>query len=246
MKAIQSILLLLTLSLTGFSQVYDQKMEKQKEQGKGVLSGLVSELGDRLTDSSLTEDQLYELFEPIVDYAEKEQSAFRQIRQKYFRQTPPPLETITNLSLAFERIDSDELINMLQDKRFAIVTLLQCYTPTEVANLISSLVQPYIQQSAGLGFHESSIVYMFGNQVFAKELEDNVWEIWSVNRSYILRFTLDLDNMVVSNPVHTQPNQPAYLQLEIPFVRHAHPYNLSKHWHKHRILRRQHLFFRIG
>ncbi|APU97369.1 hypothetical protein BV902_14250 [Sphingobacterium sp. B29] len=107
---------------------------------------------------------------------------------------------------------------MLENPQFTTVTLLQCYRPLEIARLISGIIQPVIYQQSNTGTNEATIAYTFGNQVFAKQLKEDIWQIWLVNRLYMLRFNLNLQTMVIDHSEYTLPNKAEYLQLQFPFV----------------------------
>ncbi len=225
MRTIPTLCFLL-VALTCSSQVYDHELQNHKEKTREVFFSLISKIADNVSDSTLTVEQQYMLFDPIVDHANNERSAFMQIRNKYLRQVPPPPEMLTNIS--FDRIEDGDLIKMLEDPKFTTITLLQCYTPVEIGHLVLSLVQPHIYQLLGVGIREASISHTFGYQVFARDMQHDKWQIWFANRGYVLRFNLDLNNMVVSEPAYTVPNRPAYLQLQFPFIPYKQRFEINK------------------
>lgn len=210
-----STLLFLLMALTCNAQIFDHTLKNQREKTQKEFLKFITEIGNKISDSTLTTEQQYALFNPIVDYADREHATITKLRNKYFQQTLPPPAALDQVIFAGD--PHDELSKMLENPQFTTVTLLQCYRPLEIGRLISGLIQPAIYQKFNTGPEESNIAYTFGNQVFAKKLKDNIWQIWLTNRLYMLKFNLNLQTMVIHNMEYTQPNQPEYLRLQLPF-----------------------------
>lgn len=210
-----STLLFLLMALTCNAQIFDRTLKNHREKTQKEFLKFITEIGDKISDSTLTAEQQYALFNPIVDYAGREHDAITKLRKKYFQKTPPPPAALDQFIFAGD--PHDELSKMLENPQFTTVTLLQCYRPLEIGRLISGLVQPAIYQKFNTGPEESKIAYTFGNQVFAKQLKDDIWQIWLTNRLYMLKFNLNLQTMVIHDMAYTQPNQPEYLHLQLPF-----------------------------
>ncbi|TYR31745.1 hypothetical protein FXV77_20650 [Sphingobacterium phlebotomi] len=218
-------LLFLLIGLTSFGQIYDRKLEDHKEKNKEAYFRLLPEIADQVSDSTLTIEQEYALFDPIVDFANRDGSTFIGLRKKYLQEVPQP--PIGLVEIRLDTVQDSALIAMLGNPKFTTITLLQCYKPIEIGNLIHSLVQPNIYQATGIGIKEASISHTFGQQVFATNLKDDKWQIWVVNRAYALRFDLDLHTMVVSDLLYTVPNTPAYLQLQLPFIPYTQRFEMD-------------------
>ncbi|WP_343557033.1 hypothetical protein [Sphingobacterium sp.] len=210
-----STLLFLLMTLTCNAQIFDRALKNHREKTQKEFLKFITEIGSKITDSTLTAEQQYALFNPIVEYAEREHATITNLRNKYFQQTLPPPTALDQVTFAGD--PHDGLSKMLENPQFTTVTLLQCYRPLEIGRLIGGLVQPAIYQKFNTGPEESKIAYTFGNQVFAKQLKDDIWQIWLTNRLYMLRFNLNLQTMVIHNMEYTQPNQPEYLRLQLPF-----------------------------
>lgn len=221
-KQILPTILLLLCAFRSFSQVYDQKLEQHKAKTKDALFQLIAAIGDRISDAMLTLEEQQQLLDPIVGYAHKEQPIFLQLRKRYLRQAPaPPVELS---GLPFHRVKNDDIIKAMGDPRFMTITLLQCYRPAEMGSVVNGMFLADIYQATGTGVNEASIAYTFGRQIFAKNIQDDEWQIWLANRAYVFRFSLDLNTMTVSDPEYTVPNIPAYLQLELSFFRDKQPF----------------------
>ncbi len=210
-----STLLFLLMTLTCNAQIFDRALKNHREKTQKEFLKFITEIGSKISDSTLTAEQQYALFNPIVEYAEREHATITNLRNKYFQQTLPPPTALDQIIFAGH--PHDGLSKMLENPQFTTVTLLQCYRPLEIGRLIGGLVQPAIYQKFNTGPEESKIAYTFGNQVFAKQLKDDIWQIWLTNRLYMLRFNLNLQTMVIHNMEYTQPNQPEYLRLQLPF-----------------------------
>jgi hypothetical protein len=210
-----STLLFLLMALTCNAQIFDHTLKNQREKTQKEFLKFITEIGYKISDSTLTTEQQYALFNPIIDYADREHATIRKLRNKYFQQTLPPPAALDQVIFAGD--PHDDLSKMLENSQFTTVTLLQCYRPLEIGRLISGLAQPAIYQKFNIGLEESKIAYTFGNQVFARKLKDDIWQIWLTNRLYMLRFDLNLKTMVIHNMAYTQPNQPEYLRLQLPF-----------------------------
>ncbi len=210
-----STLLFLLMTLTCNAQIFDRALKNHREKTQNEFLKFITEIGSKISDSTLTAEQQYALFNPIVEYAEREHATITNLRNKYFQQTLPPPTALDQIIFAGH--PHDGLSKMLENPQFTTVTLLQCYRPLEIGRLIGGLVQPAIYQKFNTGPEESKIAYTFGNQVFAKQLKDDIWQIWLTNRLYMLRFNLNLQTMVIHNMEYTQPNQPEYLRLQLPF-----------------------------
>lgn len=213
-----STLLFLLMTLTCNAQIFDRTLKHNREKTQKEFLKFITEIGSKISDSTLTAEQQYALFNPIVEYAEREHATITNLRNKYFQKTPPPPAALDQV--IFEGDPHDDLSKMLETPQFTTVTLLQCYRPLEIGRLIGGLLQPIIYQKFNTGIDESKIAYTFGNQVFAKKLKDDIWQIWSTNRLYMLKFTLNLQTMVIHNMKYTRPNQPEYLSLQLPFGIH--------------------------
>lgn len=187
-RHILSVLLFLCIGHVGCSQIYDRKLENHKQQVKEVFFRFLPEITGKLSDSTLTTEQQYDLFAPILDVAEKTTRATKELREKYLQEIPPPPKGL--LGIPFDSVQNRDLITMLSNPKFTTVTLSQCYKPNEIGNVIHGLIQPGIYQATGIGMTEASIPYTFGQQVFATKLKDDKWQIWTVNRAYALRFQL--------------------------------------------------------
>ena len=218
-------LLFLVISFASFSQVYDRKLENHKQKIKEAFFRFLPEITDKLSDSTLTVEQQYALFDPMVDFTDKESTTTTALRKKYLREIPQPPKGL--LAIPFDSVQNRDLITMLSNPKFTTVTLSQCYKPVEIGNLIHGLIQPGIYQAAGIGMTEASIPYTFGQQIFATNVEDDKWQIWVVNRAYALRFDLDLSTMIVSDLLYTAPNMPEYLQLQLPFIPYAQRFEID-------------------
>lgn len=210
-----STLLFLLMTLTCNAQIFDRALKNHREKTQKEFLKFITEIGSKISDSTLTAEQQYALFNPIVEYAEREHATITNLRNKYFQQTLPPPTALYQVTFAGD--PHDGLSKMLENPQFTTVTLLQCYRPLEIGRLIGGLVQTAIYQKFNTGPEESKIAYTFGNQVFAKQLKDDIWQIWLTNRLYMLRFNLNLQTMVIHNMEYTQPNQPEYLRLQLPF-----------------------------
>ncbi|NGM66925.1 hypothetical protein [Sphingobacterium sp. SGR-19] len=218
-------LLFLLIGGTSFSQIYDRKLENHREKNKEAFFRFFPEITDKLSDSTLTTEQQYDLFAPILDVADKTTRATKELRKKYLQEIPPPPKGL--LGIPFDSVQNRDLITMLSNPKFTTVTLSQCYKPVEIGNLIHGLIQPGIYQATGIGMTEASIPYTFGQQVFATKLKDDKWQIWAVNRAYALRFDLDLGTMIVSDLLYTVPNTPEYLQLQLPFIPYTQRFEID-------------------
>lgn len=221
-KQILPTILLLLWAFSGFSQVYDQKLEQHKAKTKDALFQLVSAIGDRISDATLTPEEQQQLLDPIVGYAHKEQPIFLQLRKKYLQHVPAPPAGL--LGLPFHRVRNYDIIKAMGDPRFMTITLLQCYRPAEMGSVVNGMFLADIHQATGTSVNEASIAYTFGRQIFAKKIQGDEWQIWLANRAYAFRFNLDLNTMTVSDPEYTVPNIPAYLQLGLSFFRDKQPF----------------------
>jgi len=225
-KITLSTLLFLLMALTCNAQIFDRTLKNHRVKTQKEFLKFMTEIGSKISDSTLTAEQQYALFNPIVEYASREHTTLTNLREKYFQkiQSPP---AILN-SVIFEGNPSEELSKMLENTQFTTVTLLQCCRPLEIGRLISGLVHPAISQKSNTGTNESKISYTFGNQVFAKQLKDDIWQIWSINRLYMLRFNLNLQTMYIHNMEYTLPNNPEYIRLQFPFVVQKPTHELDK------------------
>ncbi|MGB3107379.1 hypothetical protein [Sphingobacterium siyangense] len=207
-------LLLMALICTG--QIFDRELSEKKERTQKEFLKFITELGSKITDSTLTKEQQNALFNPIVAYAHKEHADLTRLRKKYLKKIQAPPSVLN--AFIFDSEPPAELSKMLGTPQFTTVTLLQCYRPIEIGRLISGIIQPVIYQQSNTGTNEATIAYTFGNQVFAKQLKEDIWQIWLVNRLYMLRFNLDLQTMVIDHSEYTLPNKAEYLRLQFPFV----------------------------
>lgn len=219
-------LFFLFIALAGSAQIVDNELENHRKKTKDVFIQLIPEISDKLSDSTLSFEQQSMLFDPMFDYAEKEQSTYKRIRQKYLKQVPAPPETLSNIP--FDSLENSDIVKMLHDSKFTTVSLLQSYKPIEIGANINGMVQPYIYQSSGVGLDEASIAYAFGRQVFARNLQGDDWQIWFVNRAYVSRFSLNLQNMTVSKLEYTVPNVPGYLKIQQPFIPYKQRFETDK------------------
>lgn len=216
LKITLSTVLFLLMAVTCSSQIIDRELKDQKQKTQKEFFKFISEIESKLSDSTLTTEQQFALFDPIFDYAHRVHSSLTQLRKKYFQKIQPPPAVLN--AIRFDGNPSKELSKMLENPQFTTVTLLQCYRPLEIARLISGIIQPVIYQQSNTGTNEATIAYTFGNQVFAKQLKEDIWQIWLVNRLYMLRFNLNLQTMVIDHSEYTLPNKAEYLQLQFPFV----------------------------
>jgi len=215
-KIALSTVLFVLMALTCTGQSFDRQLRNQKEKTQKEFLKFITEIGSKITDSTLTTEQQNALFNPIVAYAHKEHTGLTRLRKKYFEKIKAPPTALN--AFIFDCKPPEELSKMLETPQFTTVNLLQCYRPIEIARLISGIIQPMIYQQSNIGTNESTIAYAFGNQVFAKQLKEEVWQIWLVNRLYMLKFNLNLQTMVIQNSEYTLPNKVEYLRLGIPFV----------------------------
>lgn len=215
-KIALSTVLLLLMALTCTGQIFDRELRDQKERTQKEFLKFITEIGSKITDSTLTKEQQNALFNPIVAYAHKEHADLTRLRKKYFKKIQAPPSVLN--AFIFDSEPPAELSKMLETPQFTTVTLLQCYRPLEIGRLISGIIQPVIYQQSNTGTNEATIAYTFGNQAFAKQLKEDIWQIWLVNRLYMLRFNLDLQTMVIHNSEYTLPNKAEYLRLQFPFV----------------------------
>lgn len=215
-KIALSTVLLLLMALTCTGQIFDRELRNQKERTQKEFLKFITELGGKITDSTLTKEQQNALFKPIVAYAHKEHADLTRLRKKYLKKIQAPPSVLN--AFIFDSEPPAELSKMLGTPQFTTVTLLQCYRPIEIGRLISGIIQPVIYQQSNTGTNEATIAYTFGNQVFAKQLKEDIWQIWLVNRLYMLRFNLDLQTMVIDHSEYTLPNKAEYLRLQFPFV----------------------------
>lgn len=220
-----STILFLFIATTCSSQIYDQELEQHKLNTKAEFSRVITAVAQQISDPTLSLQQKYDLFDPIIDYANNTHSNILQIRKKYLQKTPSPPHALNQLS--FQSTGDSDMAKMLEDRNFTTLTLLQCYKPIEIANLINGMIQPAIYQSTNSGINAASTAYIFGNQVFAKHLQENQWQIWLVNRAYVLRFNLDIVQMTINNLTYTIPNTPAYLQVHLPFIAYQQQYEID-------------------
>jgi hypothetical protein len=225
-KIALSTVSLLLIALTCTGQVFDRELRNQKEKTQKEFLKFITEIGSKITDSTLTKEQQNALFNPIVSYAHHEHAELTRLRKKYFEKMQAPPAELN--AFVFDNKPLEELSKMLETPQFTTVTLLQCYRPIEIARLITGIIQPVIYQQSNIGTNESTIAYTFGNQVFAKQLKEDVWQIWLVNRLYMLRFNLNLQTMVIHNSEYTLPNKAEYLRLQVPFVIHKTGNELEK------------------
>lgn len=216
LKITLSTVLFLLMAATCTSQIIDRELKDQKQKTQKEFFKFISEIESKLSDSTLTTEQQFALFNPIFDYAHRAHSSITQLRKKYFQKIQPPPAVLN--AIRFDGNPSEELSKMLENPQFTTVTLLQCYRPLEIARLISGIIQPVIYQQSNTGTNEATIAYTFGNQVFAKQLKEDIWQIWLVNRLYMLRFNLDLQTMIIDHSEYTLPNKAEYLRLQFPFV----------------------------
>lgn len=221
-----STLLFLLMALTCHAQIFDRTVKNHREKTQKEFLKFIIEIGNKISDSTLTTEQQYTLFNPIIKYADREHATLTKLRKKYFQKVLPPPAVLNQV--IFEGDFHDELSKMLENPQFTTVTLLQCYRPLEIARLISGLVQPAIYQKSNTGIDETKISYTFGNQVFAKKLKDDIWQIWLTNRLYMLRFNLNLQTMVIHNMEYTPPSQSEYLHLQLPFAVQKSDHELDK------------------
>ena len=215
-KIALSTVLLLLMALTCTGQIFDRELRNQKERTQKEFLKFITELGGKITDSTLTKEQQNALFKPIVAYAHKEHADLTRLRKKYLKKIQAPPSVLN--AFIFDSEPPAELSKMLGTPQFTTVTLLQCYRPIEIGRLISGIIQPVIYQQSNTGTNEATIAYTFGNQAFAKQLKEDIWQIWLVNRLYMLRFNLDLQTMVIDHSEYTLPNKAEYLRLQFPFV----------------------------
>jgi len=204
------------MALTCTGQIFDRELRNQKERTQKEFLKFITELGGKITDSTLTKEQQNALFKPIVAYAHKEHADLTRLRKKYLKKIQAPPSVLN--AFIFDSETPAELSEMLGTPQFTTVTLLQCYRPIEIGRLISGIIQPVIYQQSNTGTNEATIAYTFGNQAFAKQLKEDIWQIWLVNRLYMLRFNLDLQTMVIDHSEYTLPNKAEYLRLQFPFV----------------------------
>ncbi|WP_286850874.1 hypothetical protein [Sphingobacterium sp. UBA7253] len=215
-KIALSTVLLLLMALTCTGQIFDRELRNQKERTQKEFLKFITELGGKITDSTLTKEQQNALFKPIVAYAHKEHADLTRLCKKYLKKIQAPPSVLN--AFIFDSEPPAELSKMLGTPQFTTVTLLQCYRPIEIGRLISGIIQPVIYQQSNTGTNEATIAYTFGNQAFAKQLKEDIWQIWLVNRLYMLRFNLDLQTMVIDHSEYTLPNKAEYLRLQFPFV----------------------------
>ncbi len=215
-KIALSTVLLLLMALTCTGQIFDRELRNQKERTQKEFLKFITELGGKITDSTLTKEQQNALFKPIVAYAHKEHADLTRLRKKYLKKIQAPPSVLN--AFIFDSEPPAELSKMLGTPQFTTVTLLQCYRPIEIGRLISGIIQPVIYQQSNTGTNEATIAYTFGNQAFAKQLKEDIWQIWLVHRLYMLRFNLDLQTMVIDHSEYTLPNKAEYLRLQFPFV----------------------------
>jgi hypothetical protein len=166
---------------------FDRELRNQKKRTQKEFLKFITELGSKITDSTLTKEQQNALFNPIVAYAHKEQADLTRLRKKYFKKIQAPPSVLN--AFIFDSELPAELSKMLGTPQFTTITLLQCYRPIEIGRLISGIIQPGIYQQSNTGTNEATIAYTFGNQVFAKQLKEDIWQIWLVNRLYMLSLT---------------------------------------------------------
>lgn len=230
LKVLMSSILFLVISLACSAQVYDRKLANHKEKTKKEFFKLMSTIENKLSDSTLTQEQQYSLFDPIVDYADSERSTLTKMRKKYLMKTPLPPHTLSDT--LFDTLEDMDLMGMLQERKFTTVTFLQCYRPQEIANLVTGLFQSRIFKHSGLSSNEASMGHIFGSQVFAKYLQKDQWQISLINRLYGFRFNLDLQTMYISNPQYIAPYKLSYLHIHIPFNVLKQSYELDNLYQK--------------
>lgn len=229
MKKRMLVFCLLLVSFAGFAQVYDRELENHRRKTREAFMQLMSQVSAKLSDTTLSHGQQAALFDPMLDYAQKEQPNYQKIRRKYLEEIPPPPAALADLH--FNHLeDSDGIANVLADSNFTTVTLLQCYKPVEVGAVVNGLVQPLMYQKFGIGINEAAISQTFGHQVFAKGFQDGEWQIWLVNRAFVLRFTFDLANTIVRDLGYTNFNDPAYLKIQLPFVAYSPRFETDNHY----------------
>ncbi|MDM1295648.1 hypothetical protein HX021_15255 [Sphingobacterium sp. N143] len=225
-KGIINSILFIFVTITCSAQVYDRELDNHKEKTKNEFFKLISKIANQLSDSTLTTQQQYILFDPMIEYAQAERSSLMQLRKKYLQNiAPPPKELIY---IPFTSLENSDLTNILQDPKFSTITLLQCYKPIEIASVITGLLQPHIYQKEAIGADEASINYTFGNQIFAKEFGEDIWQIWAINQLYGFRFNLDLKNMLISKPEYIPPHTSQHLNLQLTFKRQKQEYEIDQ------------------
>lgn len=224
------LLLLLFTAITCYSQINDPEVEHQKQETQEAFSRLLIEIGDKLSDSTLTTEQQYELFDPMVVRANDKRSTFMEIRRSYLLETLPPPETFAGLP--FGELADNSMTLMMEDAKFMTLTLMQCYSPIELAGMVASFVLPAIFREAGLGWSDASISYIFGKQVFAQNVQGDEWCLWYANRAFLVRFNLNLGDMTVNNVSYTLPNAPEYLKLQLPFTSYTQRFEVDRLYHE--------------
>jgi len=122
------------MALTCTGQIFDRELRNQKERTQKEFLKFITELGSKITDSTLTKEQQNALFNPIVAYAHKEHADLTRLRKKYFEKIQAPPTALN--AFIFDSKPPEELSKMLETPQFTTVTLLQCYRPIEIARLI--------------------------------------------------------------------------------------------------------------
>ena len=95
-----STLLFLLMTLTCNAQIFDRALKNHREKTQNEFLKFITEIGSKISDSTLTAEQQYALFNPIVEYAEREHATITNLRNKYFQQTLPPPTALDQIIFA--------------------------------------------------------------------------------------------------------------------------------------------------
>ncbi|WP_437922218.1 hypothetical protein [Sphingobacterium sp. LRF_L2] len=226
---VQKSLIFFLLSITVLlskAQVYDLSIENLRLRTRDSLQHLLSAIGPQLMDTTLSTKEQQALFDPIYVYAQENRKVFTEIRKRYFKELPAPPSGLKELQM--EEVSGSVLLGMFADAKYSTITLVQSFKPLSIALLIANFFQPEFVQREDIGFTELWQSYLFGNQVFVEEIQQNKWKLWAMNRFYVWSFILDLETDKVEKLQYSGFNNPAFTQLDIPFVSYETKYSIDK------------------
>lgn len=221
------IFLLLLISPFGAAQAFDRALELEGRQTRDTLMQLVRRLAGRISDSTLSQEQQIHLFDPVLNYLRKTLPAAQKIRKQYLEEIPAPPAMLAGLH--FQHLpDTGSFTQTFYDSRYTAVSLMNRYKPMEIANVINGHLQPFFYQECSISVREASISSAFGGQVFAKKLTGTQWQLWLANRSYVLRFTFDLNSSNIKDLEFTRFNDPEYLKMQLPFQLYTPQFEIDR------------------
>ncbi|MFD1772203.1 hypothetical protein [Sphingobacterium suaedae] len=209
------------------AQQVDGMLDKQRRKTREVLAACIAKVGDQLTDTSRSAVQQFALFAPVRDYVSSDQANYIKIRTRYLQELEPPPEALTRLTYT-ALPDTNFVAKLFLNATYAAVTLSTCLKAEEITGVVQGIVQPQLFQSFGISALESNVAYVFGRQIFAKKLSETAWQIWSANRAYGFRFTIDLREHVVKDIAYSAYMDPAYMQANLSFVDRRTAYGLEQ------------------